>query len=150
MQRLFSLAILGSSLFLLAACATAPTPVLPATAKWNDHPILLGAKIAVLDGNPAQAGPFVYRLSFPADYKVPPHYHPNAENATVISGAVNLGHGDKLDPTKGTKYPAGSFFTVPANMHHYGWMDGETIVQIHGTGPAGVTFVNPADDPRKK
>ena len=26
----------------------------------------------------------------------------------------------------------------------------ETIVQVHGVGPTDITFVNPADDPRKK
>ena len=150
MQRLTSLAILGGSLFFLAACATAPTPVLPASAKWADLPVLAGVKIAVLDGNPAQAGPFVYRLLFPANAKIPPHYHPITENATVVSGTVNLGHGDMLDPAKTTKYPAGSFFTVPANMHHYGWTEEETVVQVHGVGPTAITFVNPADDPRKK
>ena len=150
MQRLTSLAILGGSLFFLAACATAPAPVLPASAKWADLPVLPGVKIAVLDGNPAQAGPFVYRLSFPANAKVPPHYHPITENATVVSGTVNLGHGDMLDPAKTTKYPAGSFIIVPANMHHYAWTDGETVVQVHGVGPTSITFVNPADDPRKK
>ena len=93
MQRVFSSAILGGSLFLLAACATAPSPVLPATAKWGEFPVLPGAKIAVLAGNPAQPGLFVYRLLFPANYKVPPHYHPITENVTVISGTVNLGMG---------------------------------------------------------
>ncbi len=150
MKRVFSFVMFGALVFLVAACATAPASVLPASAKWGDIPALPGAKIAVLDGNPSQAGLFVYRLSFPANYKIPPHYHPIVENVTVISGAVNLGHGDMLDPAKTTKYPAGSFFTVPATMHHYGWTDQETVVQVHGTGPTSLTFVNPADDPRKK
>ena len=150
MQRVFSFVMLGAVLILLTACATAPTPVLPASAQWGDFPLLPGVKIATLDGNPSQPGPFIYRLSFPANSKVPPHYHPIAENVTVISGTVNLGHGDTLDAAKTTKYPAGSFFTVPATMHHYAWTDQETVVQVHGTGPTSITFVNPADDPRKK
>jgi hypothetical protein len=34
--------------------------------------------------------------------------------------------------------------------HHFGWTAEETIVQLHGVGPWGVTYVNPADDPRNK
>ena len=33
---------------------------------------------------------------------------------------------------------------------HYGWTDSETIVQLHGTGPWGVTYINAADDPRNQ
>ncbi|MGI8839072.1 MAG: hypothetical protein ACR2H4_20910 [Pyrinomonadaceae bacterium] len=38
----------------------------------------------------------------------------------------------------------------PANMSHFAFASGETILQIHGTGPFAITYVNPADDPRKK
>jgi len=30
------------------------------------------------------------------------------------------------------------------------WNKEEVIVQLNGVGPWGVTYVNPADDPRKK
>jgi hypothetical protein len=30
------------------------------------------------------------------------------------------------------------------------WFTEETVLQLHGIGPQGVTYVNPADDPRKK
>jgi hypothetical protein len=35
-------------------------------------------------------------------------------------------------------------------MPHYAWFTEETVLQLHGTGPQGVTYVDPADDPRKK
>jgi hypothetical protein len=38
---------------------------------------------------------------------------------------------------------------MPKGMHHYGWASQETIVQINGTGPFEVTYINAADDPRK-
>jgi len=44
---------------------------------------------------------------------------------------------------------AGGFGAVPAGMHHYGWTDGGTVVQIHGNGPFAITYVNPEDDPSK-
>jgi hypothetical protein len=44
----------------------------------------------------------------------------------------------------------GSVFVLPANHVHHTWTgDEEAILQINFTGPGGVTFVNPDDDPRK-
>jgi hypothetical protein len=34
--------------------------------------------------------------------------------------------------------------------NHFAWTKDETIVQVRGIGPSGVTYVNPADDPGKK
>jgi hypothetical protein len=34
-------------------------------------------------------------------------------------------------------------------MHHFAWAKGETVVQINGNGPFGITYVNPDDDPSK-
>jgi hypothetical protein len=35
-------------------------------------------------------------------------------------------------------------------MRHFVMAKGETIIQVHGMGPFGIHYVNPADDPRKK
>jgi anti-sigma factor ChrR (cupin superfamily) len=92
----------------------------------------------------------VLRLKLPAGFKVPPHMHPNDENVTVISGTFNIAMGEKFDDSKGPALKTGSFAKAPKGMAHYAWFPEETIIQIHGLGPAGVTYVNPADDPRKK
>ncbi len=34
--------------------------------------------------------------------------------------------------------------------HYAGTAAEETLIQVHRVGPTDVTFVNPADDPRKK
>jgi hypothetical protein len=34
--------------------------------------------------------------------------------------------------------------------NHYALTQEEVIVQVHGVGAWGITYVNPADDPRKK
>ena len=53
-----------------------------------------GMKIAVIDGDPnAESGWYVIRLQFPDGYKFPPHFHPQAENLTVLSGTFILGMG---------------------------------------------------------
>jgi quercetin dioxygenase-like cupin family protein len=67
-----------------------------------------GAKIAVIEGPPTEAVPFTFRLRFPADYKIPAHWHPAIEHVTVISGTFNLGAGGKLDPAKTTPLSTGS------------------------------------------
>jgi anti-sigma factor ChrR (cupin superfamily) len=36
----------------------------------------------------------MFRLKFPANYKVPPHWHPGIEHITVMSGTLNMGMGD--------------------------------------------------------
>lgn len=124
----------------------------PAELKWQDGPSSIppGAKLAVLEGNPAKEGPFVMRLKLPDGYRIPPHTHPKAERLTVISGTFNIGMGDKFDAAHGTAMPAGSYGTWSPGMKHYVWVKGETIVQLHGVGPWTIEYVNPADDPRKK
>ena len=47
----------------------------PNDLKWADVPTLPpGAKVAVIEGPPNEAVPFMMRLKFPADYKIPVHW----------------------------------------------------------------------------
>jgi quercetin dioxygenase-like cupin family protein len=125
--------------------------VAPSDLKWGDVPSLPpGAKIAVIEGPLNEAKPFTMRLQFPANYKIPAHYHGAIEHVTVISGTFNMGLGDKLDPKATRALGPGSVAIMQAGTRHFGWTEGETVVQVHGVGPWTVTYVNPADDPRKK
>jgi quercetin dioxygenase-like cupin family protein len=120
--------------------------------KWVDGPPALppGAKLAVLEGDPTKAGPFVMRIKLPDGYKLPPHTHPKPERVTIIAGTFHLGMGDQFDKTKVTALPAGAYGTWPAGMKHFVWVKGETIVQFHGDGPWAINYVNPDDDPRNR
>ena len=109
-----------------------------------------GAQLAVVKGDPSKEGMYVVRLKVPAGFKIAPHSHPNDENVTVLSGSFNIGTGDKHDESKGTLVKAGGYSYVEKGMTHFAWFTEETILQLHGMGPQGVTYVNPADDPRKK
>jgi quercetin dioxygenase-like cupin family protein len=126
--------------------------VTPDDVKWSAGPgtIPAGTQMAVIEGDPSKPGLFAMRLKMPAAYKIPPHFHPADEHVTVISGTMNMGMGDTLDTAKAHALPKGSFSVMPAKVHHYAFTREETIVQIHGMGPWGITYVNPADDPRKK
>ena len=58
--------------------------------------------------------------------------------------------GDKLDEGRGEELTAGGFVYLPARMNHSVWTTtSETVVQVTGTGPFGLNYVSPADDPSK-
>lgn len=119
---------------------------------WKDGPASLpaGAKFAVLDGDPSKAEIFILRLWLPANYKIPPHFHSGQERVTVISGTFHLGHGESFDAAKARELSPGSYFSLPAGMPHFAWTSTETVVQLSSLGPWTLTYVNPADDPRRK
>ena len=124
----------------------------PAGVKWGPAPPALpkGAQFAVLSGDPSKAGLYVIRLKMPANYQIPAHHHPTAENVTVLSGSFHAGMGDKMDQHKAQALEPGGFAALPANMNHYAWAASDTVIQVHGEGPFAITYVNPADDPSAK
>ena len=123
----------------------------PNDLKWADVPTLPpGAKVAVIEGPLNEAVPFMMRLKFPANYKIPAHWHPAIEHLTVLLGTFNMGIGDKLDVTKTKTLSVGGIMIIQPKIPHFAWTKEEVMVQVHGVGPWGVTYVDPADDPRKK
>jgi len=133
------------------APATGPHVMLPpAKVTFGAAPPVLpaGSQMAVVSGDPGKDGPFVVRLQMPANYTIAPHWHPTDEHVTVLAGTVSMGMGDKVD--KGEELGVGGYAAIPAQMHHYLVAKSAATVQVHGTGPFQITYVNPADDPSKK
>jgi quercetin dioxygenase-like cupin family protein len=128
------------------------TVALPDQMTWGAAPGVLpvGAKLAVLEGDPTKSVAYTMRLFTPDGYQIPPHFHPATEHVTVVSGALMVGMGEKFDESQMTMLPAGAFGLIPAGMHHYAKAKGETVLQLHGMGPWRLIYVNKADDPRKK
>jgi quercetin dioxygenase-like cupin family protein len=124
----------------------------PGDMKWGPAPPVLpaGAQVAVLDGDPFKPGFFTLRLKFPDGYKIPAHTHPTDENIVVVQGVFKAGMGDAYTESALHDFPVGSFLKMPRQMRHFASAKGETIVQIYGTGPFVVNYVNPNDDPTKK
>jgi len=125
----------------------------PETIPWGPPPPFVdaGAQLAVIEGNPAaSSGDYTVRLKMPDGYRIAPHWHPQRENVTVISGTFKVGMGDVFDKEKMGTFPAGSFAFLDPDMHHYAMAAGEVIVQVHGKAPLQFNYVNPADDPSKK
>jgi len=122
----------------------------PAVLQWGPAPAVFpkGAMMAVVDGDPSQAGPFEVHLSFPNGYKIPPHFHPTDETVEVKQGTFLVGMGDRLDVKKTAAMKKGDHGTIPADHHHYAVAKGKTVVDVKSTGPFAMTYVNAADDPQ--
>src|SRR5262245_44325955 len=128
------------------------TILTPDEVKWGPAPpsIPKGAQAAAIYGDPSKDSLFALRLKMPKGYHIPPHTHPKPEVVTVISGTFRLGMGKTADQSKGQALTAGSFFALEPGMEHFAYADEDTVVQLNSTGPWGLTYVNPKDDPRQK
>lgn len=159
MKRILScLAVAAAAVAASSAWAQQAAPhgahhraVRAADLQWAPVPSLPpGAMISVIEGPMNEAVPFTVRLKLPANYKIPPHTHPATERVTVLSGTFHMGMGTTFDQAATHPVAPGDMMIMATGTQHYGWTDGEVLLQLHGTGPWGVTYVNPADDPRRK
>lgn len=135
-----------------AGAAQHAVVIAPGGIMWGPAPAALpaGAKAAVLEGDPTQAGAFTLRLWFPDGYTIPTHFHSSPEHVTVIQGTLLVGMGEQFDASKLAELPTGTFGLIPPGMKHFARAKGEVVIQLHGIGPWGLTYVNPADDPRRR
>lgn len=151
-----------AALLIVSLAAAMSAQSHPKTAPAADHHVMVqadtlawkplrpGAEMAVVAGDPAKPGPFVIRFRYHGPVTVPPHWHPNDEHLTVITGTFALGMGEQADAKAVTNLTAGGYALAPAKMPHYAWAKGETtILQVHGMGPFSINYVNPADDPSR-
>lgn len=164
-MRIFSIVIciVSASLLLTISCAEhemftdhGPDHHLIYTSDgidWQDAPASLeeGIQVAVLEGDPAEPEIFTMRIKFPDGGYISPHWHPNVERVTVISGTFLLGSGEEMDPDNTERLETGSYTSMPPEMVHYAIADGETVVQLTSMGPWIINYVNPErDDPRER
>lgn len=135
-----------------AATTTAETHLIvePGEIDWQPAPPVLpaGTTMAILAGDLAKEGPFIFRVRIPDGHRVAPHFHPGLENVTVISGTFGIGMGETFDASALRDLGAGALVVIPAESPHFVLAKGETEIQVHGIGPWALTYVNPADDPR--
>lgn len=125
----------------------------PDQLEWKDGPKSLpsGAKVSLIEGDPAKKGPFTLRLKLPANYSIMPHWHPAIEHVTVLEGVFNMGAGEKFDKTKAHAMPVGGYAVMPIKFKHFAFTsDQPATLQLHGVGPWDIIYLNPADDPRKQ
>ncbi|WP_166257634.1 cupin domain-containing protein [Marinobacter salicampi] len=127
------------------------TMITPDELEWGPVGSMSGeAKIAVIEGDLSEEAPFTFRLKLPADYTLDPHIHPAYERVTVLQGTLNFGHGKAFDKDETQELTTGSLAVMAPGEPMFGYTgDEETIIQLHGTGPWGIEYINPEDDPRK-
>jgi hypothetical protein len=143
--------LLIASVALIAAAAPAEARTHHSSLKWMAGPpgLPAGSTFAVVSGDPGKAGHFVIRAKLPADYAVPPHWHPTNEVVKVVSGKLHYGMSDKLDMAKAKTLTARHTVVMKAKMHHWVHAPVATTIQVSGKGPFQITYVDAKDDPRK-
>lgn len=114
----------------------------PEDLSWSEPASLPGARMAVIEGDLKKQEPYTFRIKFPAGYRVPVHTHPVTERVTVLSGNFHLGIGTTFDETKARALTPGSVAIMEPGVPMFAFTEEETIIQVHGTGPWGVTFLN--------
>ena len=117
---------------------------------WGPAPPGLppGSQAAVIDGDPGKPGSFTLRAKLPAGYKIPPHWHATDEHVTVLSGTIAMAAGEAWDDKALMTMPTGAYMGMTPNTRHYLLAKTAATIQVHGTGPFAITYVNPKDDPR--
>jgi hypothetical protein len=123
----------------------------PAELKWGPAPPALpaGAQLAVVKGDPMKAGPFTIHLKMPANYSVPPHWHPSDEKVTLVSGKLAYGMSDRMERLSATPLAVGGTVTMKAKEHHWVMTADGAEVEVSATGPFVINYVDPNADPRK-
>ena len=146
---------LTATLALAAALVAAPAHrsasaghgVRPADITWETVPgYPAGYQRAMLEGQTNASVPVTYRVRLPGQFRFKPHIHSWDEHVTVLKGTWYVGFGKRFDESRMEKFEAGSFVIIPGGIPHYVLTHDETIVQVHGVGPVGLTFVTPSEE----
>jgi quercetin dioxygenase-like cupin family protein len=111
-----------------------------------------GARMVMLYGDPSKAGPYVFRVHFPAGYRLPPHRHEDQRWVTVLKGNYWSAAGEVFDQSQLKKFGPRDAYTTDAGVTHFAWAETEVVIQEMGIGPTAspIEYANPADDPRRQ
>ena len=124
--------------------------ILPEDVEWKPFSAFPpSVRLAVVVGQPSEAGPYTIRVKSPHGTKLMPHKHPEDRVYTVISGVFYIGLGDEFDTSKLEAYPPGAVVILPGNTPHFHWAkSGEYVTHITAMGPLALEYLNANDDPR--
>ncbi len=150
----------GAAAMVAVACGSVMAAEMPAgmvllkddaAANWGPPPASLpkGLMFSVIAGNPDKPGPFTLRIKMPANFVIAPHTHATSENLTVLSGSIVHDMGNTMVRNRGKTLDTAGFVFLPGNTPHSLWTNGQAAeIQVTGTGPFGLHYINPSDDPR--
>ena len=136
------------------AQARVPADEIPwpdSSARTEGTAMRKGLQTLIITGDAKSNGLYTIMFKLPPNTKIPPHSHPDVRSCFVLSGTWYFAYGDTRDESQLKVLPAGSFYTEPAGANHFAETRDEPMVaECTAIGPTGTTFVNPADDPRKR
>jgi quercetin dioxygenase-like cupin family protein len=121
------------------------------SARTEGTAMRTGLQTLIIAGDAKAPGLYTIMFKLPPNTKIPPHSHPDVRSCFVLSGMWYFGYGDTRNEAELKALPPGSFYTEPAGMNHFAETRDEPMVaECTALGPTGTTFVNPADDPRRR
>jgi quercetin dioxygenase-like cupin family protein len=124
--------------------------ILSEDVDWKPFPVFPpSVRLAVIVGQPSEAGPYTIRVKVPDGEKLMPHKHPEDRVYTVISGVFYIGLGDEFDASKLEAYPPGAVIILRGNTPHFHWAkSSEYVAQVTAIGPLGLEYLDAKDHPR--
>lgn len=126
--------------------------ILSESIEWRSFPGYPPAvRLGIVVGNPLEPGPYVIRVKVPSGVRLMPHRHPEDRVYTVIEGVFYIGLGGRFDPDALAAYAPGSVVILPGGTAHFHWAkSGDYVSQVSASGPLGLEYLDPADDPRPR
>ena len=105
---------------------------------WTKIPGISAAQdFATIVGDRAKPGLYIQLVRWPPHAVLKAHSHPDDRYVVVLQGTFYHGNADKFDERKLEVHPAGSFFTEPKGVRHFGMTKDEgTVLYFVGTGPS--------------
>ena len=147
----FSLGLLVSNSCLAQQTAVIASDSVPVFAieldkiQWQKNPAGGRLEVATVVGYRSNPGLYIQLVRWPPLTINKAHSHPDDRYAVVLQGTFYHGFGDKYDESKLEVRPAGTFFTEPKRVRHFGITKEEgAILYFVGTGPST------NDDPEKQ
>jgi hypothetical protein len=103
-----------------------------------------GVQTTVLYGDPTKPGLYTAMLAIPANFSLLPHTHGDSRTTTVISGTWYFAYGVYFDPALFKPLPAGSLYSEPRRVAHFGQTKAEPVVlYVTGCGPSDTKPARP-------
>ena len=101
------------------------------------QPVIDGAEMAVLKGDPEAAGDYVIHYRTDREIFVPLHWHRHDEHVRVVNGSFSLSINNQR-----REVGVGSKVVIPAKAHHSTWYGAGTQVEVSGMGPFESIYVD--------
>ncbi len=121
--------------------------VTPDAVAFEPFPAERDAQIAILHGDPSEAGHYILRLKFAPNWNGRPHRHGGDELITIQSGTCFIAHGDDLTRDAAAELPAGSFARIPAGTPMRGFSGDEgCVADVQGHGPFTTEYLDETED----